>query len=60
MTKPVYAWKGAVGHQEDKDRKVTYLGGATQLFLPNLASDAQGLASDAAYMYCFSSVDELV
>ena len=60
LKQPVYAWKGIVKHQEDKDQKLTYLGGATQLFLPNLASDAQGLSSEVAYLHCFSSVDELV
>jgi hypothetical protein len=60
MKKPVYAWKGVARHQDDDNRKVTYLGGATQLFLPNLASDAQGLSSAVADLRSFTSVDELV
>lgn len=60
MKKPVYAWKGVARHQDDDNRKVTYLGGATQLFLPNLASDSQGLSSAVADLRSFTSVDELV
>ena len=59
LTQPVYAWRGPARHQEDKQLKVTYLGGGEQLFLPNLASDRTGERSDVAYMHCFSWVDSL-
>jgi hypothetical protein len=42
LTKPVYAWKGIAQYQDDKNRGVTYIGGGSQFFLPNLASDSQG------------------
>ena len=59
LTKSVYAWKGLVRHQNDAVRQVTYLGGAEQLYIPNLASDPGGLSSDVAYMHCFTSIDSL-
>jgi len=60
LTKPVYAWKGPARHQEDQAQGVTYLGGGEQLYLPNLASDAQGLSSNVAYLHCFTAVESLV
>jgi hypothetical protein len=60
LTKPVYCWKGPARHQEDKLQKVTYLGGGEQYFLPNLASDKQGLSSNVAHMHSWSWVDSLV
>jgi hypothetical protein len=59
LTQPVYAWMGFAQYQNDDASRVTYLGGGTQLYLPNLASDAQGLSSNVAYMHCFTSVDSL-
>lgn len=59
LTEPVYAWKGTAQYQDDKTGRVTYIGGGTQFYLPNLASDAQGLSSNVAYMHCFTSVDSL-
>jgi hypothetical protein len=59
LTEPVYAWKGTAQYQDDKTSRVTYIGGGTQFYLPNLASDAQGLSSNVAYMHCFTSVDSL-
>ena len=61
LTSPVYAWVGVAGRQEDKDI-VTYLGGAEQYFLPNLASDPSNrrdLKSNVAYIHCFTSTDSL-
>lgn len=69
LTLPVYAWKGIARYQEDKSLKVTYLGGAEQFFLPNLAGDPDrptlvpnrsALTSKVAYLHCFSSVDMLI
>jgi hypothetical protein len=60
LTEPVYAWKGIVQYQNDSASQVTYIGGGTQFYLPNLASDAQGLSSNVAYMHCFTSVESLV
>lgn len=59
LTRPVYAWKGFAQYQNDGSSRVTYIGGGTQFYLPNLASDAQGLSSNVAYMHCFTSVDSL-
>jgi len=59
LTEPVYAWKGIAQYQNDSASRVTYIGGGTQFYLPNLASDAQGLSSNVAYMHCFTSVDSL-
>jgi hypothetical protein len=59
LTKPVYAWKGIARYQDDPIRLITYLGGAEQLFVPNLASNKGGLSSDMAYMHCFSSIESL-
>ena len=59
LTEPVYAWKGIAQYQNDKASRVTYIGGGTQFYLPNLASDAQGLSSSVAYMHCFTSVESL-
>lgn len=60
LTQPVYAWKGIAQYQNDKASQVTYIGGGVQFYLPNLASDAQGLSSNVAYMHCFTSVESLV
>lgn len=54
LTKQVYAWKGPARHQEDSAQGITYLGGGEQLYVPNLASDAQGLSSNVAYLHCFT------
>ena len=59
LTKPVYAWKGVARYQDDPIRLITYLGGAEQLFLPNLASNKDGLSSDVAYMHCFTGIESL-
>lgn len=59
LTEPVYAWKGIAQYQNDKASRVTYIGGGTQFYLPNLASDAQGLSSNVAYMHCFTSMESL-
>ena len=59
LTKPVFAWEGVANYQDDKDRRITYVGGATQLYLPNLAADSKGLSSSVAYVQCFTSVDSL-
>jgi hypothetical protein len=59
LTSPVYAWQGPARHQEDKTAGITYLGGGTQLFLPNLAVDASGSSSPVAYIHCFTSIDTL-
>jgi hypothetical protein len=40
LTELVYAWKGTTQYQDDKTSRVTYIGGGTQCYLPNLASDA--------------------
>ena len=60
LTQPAYAWKGVAQSQDDDARKVTYLGGGEQFYLPNLASDPSGLSSKTAYLHCFTSVDSLV
>jgi hypothetical protein len=59
LTQPAFAWKGFAQHQNDSASGVTYIGGGSQFYLPNLASDAQGLSSDVAYMHCFTSADSL-
>ena len=59
LTEPVYAWKGIARHQDDKANRITYIGGGTQYYLPNLSSDAQGLSSRVAYLHSFTSVDAL-
>jgi hypothetical protein len=59
LTKPVYAWKGTAQYQNDGARGVTYIGGGEQFYLPNLASDSQGLSSDVAYLHCFTAVESL-
>jgi hypothetical protein len=59
LTQPVYAWKGFAQYQNDGASRVTYIGGGTQFYLPNLASDAKGLSSNVAYMHCFTSVESL-
>jgi hypothetical protein len=60
LTKPVFGWEGVINYQNDKIRQVTYVGGATQYYLPNLASDPKGLSSSVAYLQCFTSIDSLV
>lgn len=60
LTQPVYAWKGIAQHQDDRQRGVTYLGGAEQFYLPNLAADPQGMSSNVAYMHCFTAIESLV
>jgi hypothetical protein len=50
LIEPAYAWKGIAQYQNDSASRVTYIGGGTQFYLPNLASDAQGLSSNVAYM----------
>jgi hypothetical protein len=59
LTRPVYAWKGIARHQNDDAQGITYIGGGEQYYLPNLASDANGLSSSVAYLHCFTSVDSL-
>lgn len=59
LTKPAYAWKGIARYQDDDDRGVTYLGGGEQFYLPNLASDSQGLSSNVAHLHCFTSVESI-
>ena len=59
LTEPVYAWKGIAQYQNDDASGVTYIGGETQFYVPNLASDGQGLSSRVAYMHSFTSVDSL-
>lgn len=59
MTKPAFGWKGPARYQEDKRQKLTYIGGAIQYYLPNLAGDSDGLSSDVAYMHYFGWVDDL-
>lgn len=59
LIESVYAWKGIAQYQNDKASRVTYIGGGTQFYLPNLASDGQGLSSNVAYMHCFTSVESL-
>lgn len=46
-------------HQNDAALNVTYIGGGEQYYLPNLASDPNGLSSNVAYLHCFTSVDSL-
>ncbi len=60
LTERVYAWKGIAQYQDDKLKHVTYIGGGTQLYVPNLASDAHGLSSRVAYLHSFTSVDSLI
>ena len=60
LTQPVYAWKGIAQHQDDNRRGVTYLGGGEQFFLPNLASDPNGLSSNVAHLHCFTAIESLV
>lgn len=59
LKEPAYTWKGIARHQNDKTNSLTYIGGGTQFYLPNLASDAQGLSSRIAYLHSFTSVDSL-
>jgi hypothetical protein len=59
LTKPVYAWRGFARHQADTLRRVTYLGGGEQLYLPNLAADDKGLSSAVARMHCLTAVEFL-
>lgn len=59
LTKPVYGWKGIARYQDDNNIKVTYIGGAMQLYVPNLAANPMELTSNVAYLHCFSSVDSL-
>jgi hypothetical protein len=65
LTSPVYAWEGKVRYQEDKDLGVSYIGGGTQLYLPNLADKKQTRIKDSldfspyAYIHCFTWVDSL-
>ncbi len=44
----------------DFSQGITYLGGGEQFHLPNLASDAQRLSSNVAYLHCFTAVESLV
>ena len=60
LTQRVYAWKGLAQYQDDTVAKVTYLGGAEQYFLPNLACDKEGLSSKVAYMHSFTGIESLV
>jgi hypothetical protein len=57
LSKPVFAWKGTARYQEDSIQRVTYLGGAEQLYIPNLASDDSGFSSNVAYMHCFTAIE---
>lgn len=59
FAKPAYAWKGIAQYQNDSAQGITYLGGGEQYYLPNLASDANGLSSNLANLHCFTSVDSL-
>jgi hypothetical protein len=59
LSEPVYAWKGIVRHQADTVLRITYIGGAQQLFVPNLSSDGSGLSSPVAYMHCFTAIDSI-
>ena len=59
LSKQVYAWKGIARYQDDVKRRVTYLGGGEQFYLPNLASDPKGLSSNVAYLHCFTAVESL-
>jgi len=59
IDQPVYAWRGPARHQDDKVSGVTHMGGGTQFYLPNLASDTQGLSSRVAHLHSFTSVDWL-
>lgn len=60
LKQPVYAWEGPARHQDDAAAGVCYIGGGTQLFLPNLSADRQGLYSEVAYMHCYTSMDSLM
>jgi hypothetical protein len=59
LTAPVVAWKGTTHYQTDNLARVTYIGGGTQFFVPNLAADLQGLSSQVAYLHCFTSIESL-
>lgn len=59
LIEPVYAWKGITQHQNDDATGVTYIGGEAQLYVPNLASDAEGLSSRVAYIHSFTSIESL-
>ena len=59
LDQPVYAWKGTARHQDDKAAGITRIGGGTQFYLPNLASDPRGLSSRVAHLHSFTSVDWL-
>jgi hypothetical protein len=60
LAKPVYAWQGIARYQDDAAQDLTYIGGGEQFYLPNLASDLNGLSSNVAYLHCFTSIDSLV
>jgi hypothetical protein len=60
LTKPVYAWKGIARYQNDRLLRVIHMGGAEQLYLPNLSAGKDGLASDVAHLHCFTSTDWLI
>ena len=59
LTEPVYGWVGPARYQNDKQSKVTYIGGATQIFLPNLAGKGNAMSSPVAYLQSFSFTDNL-
>lgn len=59
LDRPVFAWQGKAKYQNDEGRRVTFIGGGEQFFLPNLASDTSGLHSPYADLHCFTSIDSL-
>jgi len=59
LREQVYAWKGIARHQTDRNRRLTYMGGGEQLFLPNLASRDNPLTSPVAHLHCFTDVGSL-
>lgn len=60
ITQPIYGWKGFARHQQEKRSNLVYMGGAQQIYLPNLVSpNTAGMSSDYAFIRYFGATDVL-
>lgn len=59
ISRPIYGWKGFARHQPEKGGNLIYMGGAEQIYLPNLVSAYHSVSSDYAYIHHFGAADSL-
>ena len=59
ITRDIYGWLGRAKYQPEEGTNLLYMGGAEQIYLPNLASDSTGMSSNYAVLKYFGPTDML-